>query len=228
MCYNTTTTSIIIWQKDVCLCLTLWQKEDRKKSHPRVFDIKPTSQEANRVGHGANLSQPKTQLLLVVTARCNSSLLPRNVALKASFLIWRLVQKLSEHTDKIILKVFTCCSQTIHCSRFKVFVLIDACYHWKPLTEPLQPLPQLPYPWPNCRALCVTTTSTTSAHPLLLGGDQGDRVTLQKSQPGRGQRHTVHTCPHISTPFHICPHTFGGTLLWHRRTAACGQKHLLV
>ena len=107
------------------------------------------------------------------------------LALKASFLIWRLVQKLSEHTDKIILKVFTCCSQTIYCSQFKVFVFIDACYHWKPLTEPLQPLPQLPYPWPNCRALCVTTTSTTSAHPLLLGGDQGDRVTLQKSRDNR-------------------------------------------
>ena len=65
-----------------------------------------------------------------------------------------------------------------------------------------------PFPRPNCRALCVTTTSTSSAHPLLLRGDQGDNVTLQKSQPGRGQRHTVHTCPHISTPFHICPHTF--------------------
>ena len=82
-----------------------------------------------------------------------------------------------------------------------------------------------PFPGPNCRALCVTTTSTTSAHPLLLGGDQGDRVTLQKSQPGRGQRHTVHTCPHMSTPFHICPHMsthlFGGT---HAVTPLLGQQ----
>ena len=135
------TTSFILWQRDVCLCLTLWQKEERKKSHPRVFDINPTSQEANRIGHGANLSQLKTQLLLVGNARCNSSLPPRNVTRNASFFMWRLVQKPSEHNDKTILKVFTCCSLTIHSSQFKVFVLIDACYHWKPLTEPLSPLP---------------------------------------------------------------------------------------
>ena len=115
----------------------------------------------------------------------------------------------SEHTDKIILKVFTSCSPTIHCPQFKVFVLIDACYHWKPFKELLisATSTSAPFPRPNCRALCVTTTSTTSAHPLLLGGDQGDRVTLQKSQPGRGQRHTVHTCPHMSTHVHIYVHT---------------------
>ena len=115
----------------------------------------------------------------------------------------------SEHTDKIILKVFTSCSPTIHCPQFKVFVLIDACYHWKPFKELLisATSTSAPFPRPNCKALCVTTTSTTSAHPLLLGGDQGDRVTLQKSQPGRGQRHTVHTCPHMST------HLFKGTLV---------------
>ena len=86
---------------------------------------------------------------------------------------------------------------------FPKWILWGRCAHRTSATST-----SAPFPRPNCRALCVTTTSTTSAHPLLLGGDQGDNVTLQKSQPGRGQRHTVHTCPHISTPFHICPHTF--------------------
>ena len=64
-----------------------------------------------------------------------------------------LCEDLSKSLQSILTKLSLKCShavaQTIYCSQFKVFVLIDACYHWKPLTEPLQPLHQLPSPGPT-------------------------------------------------------------------------------
>ena len=119
-----------------------------------------------------------------------------------------LCEDLSKSLQSILTKLSLKCShavaQTIYCSQFKVFVLIDACYHWKPFKELLisATSTSAPFPRPNCKALCVTTTSTTSAHPLLLGGDQGDNVTLQKSQPGVGpETQRSHMSTHVHTPF---------------------------
>ena len=133
---------------------------------------------------------------------------PRNVILKASFWMWILVQKPSKHNDKVILKVFTCCFQTIYYSQFKVFVLVDACFHWEPLTEPLQPLHQLQSPGPTAEH-CASQRLAPAAPTHCFSEATRGTTWHCRSHSQAGARDTpfthVHTYPHpsiyVHTPF---------------------------
>ena len=129
--------------------------------------------------------------------------------------------KPSEHTDKIILKVFTCCSQTIYCSQFLVFVLIDACYHWKSLTEPLQPLPQLPSPGPTAEHCASQRLAPQAPTHCFSEATRGTEWHC-RSHSQAGARDTpfthVHTYPHpsiyVHTPLEVhCCDTVGQQLV---------------